>query len=417
MFKKITALLIAVAILFSLIACTENVPSTDLESSDSESSSTTVESTTESDTNETESESETELGSDETSGEQSDRTPIKNLILIIGDGMGPEHIAAGQLGSGTTYDFTKWQNANVNTDSVSKSGFAGVLTDSAAGATALATGTLTYNGYLGMDHKQRSLETILDFAKANGKATGVITTDYLYGATPAGFSAHANSRSNYALITQTQANSGVDFLCGQRNDDHYLPYQSLLTASGYYFSNTISDLQKMPSGLDKLYLTLNVENSAKDSLPLAVVASMAISFLEDDEDGFVLIIEQAHIDKNAHNNNIDGVVSSVNSLAATVDLVMEWVGDRKDTAVLITADHETGGLTVSSEAVFADQYTSSGSFFYAFSSTEHTDQQVKLFVYGITPVFSNYTYYGSDYLIKNTDVFRIMKHLLDIEKQ
>ena len=418
MLKKWIALCIALVMLCTCSACRTDAPALESTPTDTENYLDETESETESATAESESESDGETDTEPEPEPEPEKTPIKNLILIIGDGMGPEHIAAGQLGSGSVYDFTKWQNVNVNTDSVNHQGYAGILTDSAAGATALATGSLTINGYLGMDHKQKTLDTILDLAKANGKATGIITTDYLYGATPAGFSAHANDRKNYDAITQTQAASDVDFLCGLRNDNHYLSYQSLLASSGYYFSNNLADLQQKPHELEKLYLTLNIENGAKDSLPLSVIASMAIPFLASDEDGFVLIIEQAHIDKYSHSNDIEGVVRAMNSLAETVDLVMDWVGDREDTAVLVTADHETGGLTVSSSSTFPDAYVSaSGSFAYAFSDTGHTDQQVKLFVYGFAPVFGDYTYYGSDYLIKNTDVFHIMKQILNVEKQ
>jgi len=409
--KQRISLLLALSLLFCLSACSMIKPLGLLlrVEQESEGDPPGSESSTETTTN---TETETEISP------EVEETPIRNLILIIGDGMGPEHIAAGQLGSGAAYPFTSWPNVNVNTDSVDPSGNAGVLTDSAAGATALATGNLTVNSYLGIDPYQRPLQTVLDVAKEYGKSTGILTTDYLYGATPAGFSAHSNNRSDYDRITETQATSGVDFLCGLRNDSHYSSYRSLLQENGYAVCNTVNGIRDASAESEKLYLTVNIENNAADSLPLSSLALMAISFLENDEDGFVLIIEQAHIDKNAHNNSINGVVSSVNSLAQTVETVMEWIGDREDTAVLVTADHETGGLTVSSQPVFAEQYFSAtGNFFYSFSSTKHTDLHVKLFVYGIAPAFRNCTYYRSEYLIKNTDVFQIMKQLLITESK
>ena len=316
-FKKWIALLLTIAMLVSFTACATDAPA----ELPSQTETDTQTHETESEVAEFKSESESESTTEEEP--QPQKAPIRNLILIIGDGMGPEHIAAGQLASGAVYPFTDWQNTNVNTDSVSKDGLAGVMTDSAASATALATGFLTVNGYLGMDRNARQLDTILDLAKASGKATGIVTTDYLYGATPSGFSAHSPSRTDYDRITRTQAQSGVDFLCGLRKDSHYLSYQSQITSGGYYFANTAEGLRNAPKGAEKLYLTLNIENSQADSLPLCTVASMALSFLEHDEDGFVLIIEQAHIDKHSHNNEINGVVSAMNSLALTVETVME----------------------------------------------------------------------------------------------
>ena len=116
---------------------------------------------------------------------------IKNIVLIIGDGMGLEHIAAGQLYVGKKFEFTNWQFTNVNTDSISTEGKGPVLTDSAAAGTALATGKLTVNSYVGKNHLGTNLPTILDNATKLNKSTGVVTTDALHGATPAAFSGHS----------------------------------------------------------------------------------------------------------------------------------------------------------------------------------------------------------------------------------
>ena len=337
---------------------------------------------------------------------------VKNVILIIGDGMGPEHIAAGALAANRIPDFTGWQNVGVNTDSANTSGVGGVTTDSSASATALATGVHTVNGYVGMDHNQVNLKTILDYAKQSGKSTGVLTTDYLYGATPAGFSAHVTSRSDSAGITVSQGDSDIDFLCGNRNDAHYLSYQALLESKGYCFSTSAVD---PATEEDRLYLTPNIENDAEDSQSLSSLAALALEFLSRNENGFFLVIEQAHIDKAAHSNDMAGVADAMESLFDTVDAVMAWIGDRTDTAVLITADHETGGLAVSGNGgALANRFeTATGDFSYSFSTTGHTDQHVKLFLYGYEAQFRKYEYYCSDHLIKNTDVFRLMKEILD----
>ena len=101
---------------------------------------------------------------------------IKNLIIVIGDGMGPIHITSGEMADGKDYSFTSWESSRCNTDSVNASGTQ-VLTDSAASATALATGTLTINGYVGKDPEKKDLTTIMDIAKEMGKSVGVVTTD------------------------------------------------------------------------------------------------------------------------------------------------------------------------------------------------------------------------------------------------
>ena len=139
---------------------------------------------------------------------------IKNIVIIIGDGMGIEHVTAGQLYEEKQYCFTNWEYASVNTDSVDTIGNSFITTDSAAGGTALATGNLTVNGYVGKNWKGKDVSTILDHAKSLGKSTGVLTTDNLYGATPASFSAHALSRDDTEDIINSQLTSNVDLLCG-----------------------------------------------------------------------------------------------------------------------------------------------------------------------------------------------------------
>ena len=340
---------------------------------------------------------------------------IKNVILIIGDGMGPEHIAAGSLATNRIPQFTSWQNASVNTDSADTSGLGGVTTDSSASATALATGQLTVNGYVGIDHSLSNLKTILDYAKQEGKSTGILTSDYLYGATPAGFSAHVQSRGDSEAITLSQGDSGIDFLCGTRNDAHYLAYQTALESKGYYFATETTDLAQHITDYEKLYLTPNIENGADDSQSLCDMTALALKHLAQNENGFFLVIEQAKVDKAAHSNDIDGVVTAANSLFDTVDMIMEWIGDRTDTVVIITADHETGGLAVSGNSdALANRYEApTGDFSYAFSTTGHTDQHVKLFIYGYEAKFRKYESYASEYMIKNTDVFQLMKDILD----
>ena len=118
---------------------------------------------------------------------------IKNVIIIIGDGMGLNHVKAGELYEGKDYAFTSWHQTTVNTDSFDGEGRY-TLTDSAAGGTAIATGVVTWNGFVGVDPYGDDLPTVMDRAKELGKATAVISTDAVYGATPASFSGHSWSR-------------------------------------------------------------------------------------------------------------------------------------------------------------------------------------------------------------------------------
>lgn len=349
--------------------------------------------------------------------EKSQEPQIKNIILIIGDGMGLEHISAGQLTSGKVFDFTNWQYTLANTNSVDTAGKGAFLTDSAASGTALATGELTVNRYLGKNHNGEDLTTILDLASEKyGKATGIVTTDTLLGATPGAFSAHTQDRSYTLEIFQTQINSGVDLLCGAIELECVNRKDAIEEAGySYYmdFDSVGGDLQA-----DKAYWMFDMAgDTAKVALKDAAV--QALNYLGHEENGFVLMIEEAYIDKESTDNNFEAMEKRVNSLNDTVGAVMDWMGDRKDTAIIITSDHECGGLSVGSNDRYANTYmtTDGKEITYQWSSDYHTNANVGVFVYGFQEDFSQYDYYASHHLIKNTDIYRMMEKLLEESKQ
>lgn len=338
---------------------------------------------------------------------------IKNIVLIIGDGMGVEHIAAGEMTSGTDYAFTEWQYASVNTDSVDENGCAAVLTDSAAAGTALATGVLTINKYVGMDPAGNMLPTILDYAKQTyGKATGIVTTDKLYGATPAAFSAHSISRNSSSILVGSQLTSGVDLLCGTA--DAECTFRKLeIETNGYRYCSALSQLDEAMEA-DKTYWQLDLAGADAD-VALKDVTVKALDFLDRDEDGFLLVVEQAHIDKYAEKNDFASMEMCVNSLNDTVNAVLEWVGGREDTVILITADHATGGLSVSTQPIYPESYRSASgrTVYYNWETGVHTKDNVGLFIWGMEADLDGYPTFGSQHLIKNTDVYLLMKDILD----
>ena len=135
-------------------------------------------------------------------------TTAKNVILMIGDGMGPNQIKAGELYRGEPLTMQQFPYmTTVETRSYNET-----VTDSAAAATALATGVRTNNGVIGKNPAGEDLETIVDIAASLGKRTGVITTEELYGATPMGFSGHAANRGETStLLKSAAATSNVNF--------------------------------------------------------------------------------------------------------------------------------------------------------------------------------------------------------------
>lgn len=339
---------------------------------------------------------------------------IKNVIIIIGDGMGLEHIKAGQIYEGREYSFTKWHNTLVNTDSLGDDGNY-VLTDSAASGTAMATGQLTKNGYVGMSVLGDEFETIMDKAKKVGKTTAIVTTDDIFGATPSAFSAHSMNRANTTEIINSQIKtSNVDLLCGAYTAETIGDnVRELVEQNGYAFCKRFADLATTTSS-NKAYWQVSI-GGVYASESLSSVTKKALEFVSKDQDGFVMMIEQAHVDKYSHGGEFENAIKSVQSLNDTVDAVMEWIGNRKDTAVLVTADHETGGLSVSeNENTYkrVQRTLDNKTFSWQYITGDHTRSKVGLFVYGIKPKFESFTSF-SENAIKNVEIYRIVSSLLE----
>lgn len=358
-------------------------------------------------------------GSSESSNEEAVSSEIKNVILIIGDGMGSEHIAAGELYYEKDYAFNEWQGVRVNTNSFDGSKHATPITDSAASATALATGTLTQNYYIGVDSAKKDLTTIMDIAQEKGKATGIVTTDALTGATPSSFSAHTDNRYDANKIIEDQLASGINLLCGLEDVAYTAEYKDEFEQNGYTYCDDFKNKEGLMEKEKMLWqLQLDKQGSSRE-VALKDMTAFALDYLDQDEDGFVLMIEQAYIDKNSHNNSFSGMIYCMNSLADTVDAVMQWVGERTDTAVLVTADHETGDFCVSANPTALKNMTitvGGNSISYSFGSNGHSASDVMLFVHGITPDFKQCEYFKSSHVIKNIDIFYIMQDLVNTGK-
>ena len=293
-----------------------------------------------------------------------------NIIVVIGDGMGENHI----LNAITYFDldvpvFMDDQMGYINTDSLSG------LTDSAAGGTALATGKKVLNGNVAQ-YAGNDLEQITDIAKKAGMKTGVITTDVLSGATPAAFSANAPSRSATSAIMRTQAQSGVNLLLGKYDTNYQA--SNYFTDAGYAFAYPFQDYQAKLDEFkneEKFMGLLSKIGSqyiegCEEHYQLKDMAKYAVEFLENDK-GFFLMIEGAYIDKYSHNNEFHNAMSEMRSLIDTIAYLYEYAADGK-TAIFITADHETGGLQRST-----DKATISNALY---TTGNHTDTDVPLFV-------------------------------------
>lgn len=336
---------------------------------------------------------------------------IKNVILLIGDGMGPSQIRAGELFKGEKL-YMQGFPQKISVDTTSLVG----VTDSAAAATAIATGTLTVNGNVGKDNGGNDLETIVDIAESKGKRTGIITTEELYGATPMAFSGHSSSRSDYnRLIESAATTSGIDLFASYTINNSM---QAIFTSNGYTKIENVDDIST--STANKVFGSYNILAKAEsmsdnpDGVALDRVLIESLDYLSKDEDGFFIMAEGAHIDHGGHNNDIFYMIRELIAFDDAVKAAVEWASKRNDTVVLVTADHETGGLILNSGIDSRNMFTKdeNGRYEYILWSTSgHTSTYVNFYLNGVNIDFTPYLYESSD-CIKNTSIFEIMKSLV-----
>ncbi len=334
----------------------------------------------------------------------------KNVILLIGDGMGPNQVKAGEVYNEGKLAMQKFPySVKVETRSASSE-----VTDSSAAATALATGVRIWNSWVGMTGEEEKLETIIDIAAQLGKRTGVITTEELYGATPMGFSSHNRSRSaKEDLLTEAARTSNVNLFLSYTYEQ-----ENILTSNGYTRIDNPADISEATG--DKLCGSYNINARTPSMTVQTSVVALdglvveALEYLSKDEDGFFLMAEGAHIDHGGHNNDFEYMVSELMAFDMAVEAVLEWAKDRDDTVVIVTADHETGGLALADGINKENMFKASGfnrGGYYQWMTKGHTAEDVFCFINGADISFENYSF-GDKNRITNTDIFKIMKSLM-----
>lgn len=343
-------------------------------------------------------------------------TQAKNVILFIGDGMGPNQIKAGNL----FYNQQELYLANFPYQTMVETNNAlGELTDSAAAATAMATGKRTTNGIIGKTQDLTDLTTIIDIAHSMGKRTGVIATEELSGATPMGFTSHAESRNNKQnLLTTAATSSNVNLFASYTMR---FAYQDIFEDAGYTKVADVDAISEQTA--EKVFGTYLID--AKASSMSAVAASVgfdrlvteSLEYLSKDEDGFFLMAEGSHIDHGGHNNDFNYMIEELMAFDQAVFAATAWAANRNDTVIIVTADHETGGLQLADDItheIIRDIYDNKikKSPYYSWTTTGHTDTDVYCFINGADVAFENYSSFNDKYRIKNMDIFRIMCALM-----
>lgn len=321
--------------------------------------------------------------------------PIKNIIILIGDGMGFNHIRAAELQKGDQLNMRGMKHKG----EVTTSSLDGV-TDSAASATAISCGVKTRNGYIAVDEEGNDVENLFEFAKKNNMKTGFTMTEYLPHATPAAFSSHALSRNEYMNILKQQINNQVNVMLGAGQRFYNTNFDTILKKNNYHYMTKANELisyqeNKNLMGMFKYEIIL-----AGYQPSLADMTSKALELLENDN-GFCLLVEGSDIDTRASIKNMDTMLREMTIFDNAVDVVLQYAEKNPGTLVIVTADHETGGLefaenTTASELT-NDMFTSDG---------EHTDANVPIFVDG-----AQADKFITGEVMDNTDIARQIRYL------
>lgn len=308
------------------------------------------------------------LASIQISAEKEDKQPekhhkIKNVIFLVGDGMGPAYTTAYRYlkddPSTPKMEATGFDPYLVGMQKTNPEDPKENITDSAAAATSMSAGIKTYNGAIAVDNDKLKVKTILEQAKENGKATGLVATSQVNHATPAAFGSHNKDRNNYNEIANDYFDLTVD---GEHQID------VILGGGTKYFDREDRDLTKEFQKDGYSYVTthdelMNDNNKqvlglfASKGLPkmidrtekipsLKEMTNSALDRLSKDKDGFFLMVEGSQIDWAGHGNDIVGAMSEMKDFEKAFNTAIKFAKKDKHTLVVATADHSTGGLSI-----------------------------------------------------------------------
>jgi len=305
---------------------------------------------------------------------------VRNVVLMIGDGMGFEQVKAASLyayGREGRLSFEKFYRGEMMTHSANSYLQKSHATDSAAAVTAMATGQKVDNRILSQKGDE-PIKTILEYLQQEGKTTGLVTTVPVTHATPAGFGAHTKNRNNYEEIaddylnqtrpnvlfgafyangrgmTETKAKQAGYLVAQTREQMHHIVWSVDQNPTKEVFIVGLFSPDEMPWEYDYYnpHRILFPEEKKSDSpdynaVPhLSEMTTAALSLLGNDPDGFFLMVEGGKIDWACHGNIIEHCVFNTLEFDKAFQVVLNWAEDQDDTLILVTADHECGGLRV-----------------------------------------------------------------------
>ncbi|WP_246050280.1 alkaline phosphatase [Neolewinella litorea] len=309
----------------------------------------------------------------------------KNIILMIGDGMGVTQISAGMYSSDKQLNLERFPVIGLHKSYSADN----LITDSAAGATAFSAGVKTYNGAIGVDMDTMPVTTILEMAESAGMPTGLVATSSIVHATPASFYAHVKLRKEYEEIAADLMETDIDIFIGggakyferremdTRNLSDEMRSRGSEVAS--FVDTKLKDI-KVKKAKRIAYYTADSEplpySQGRDYLVDAT--EIAMNFLDQRDSldkGFFLMVEGSQIDWGGHSNNSDYIISEVLEFDRAIGAALNFAQQDGETLVIVTADHETGGYAINTGSV-------RGQIEGAFTSDYHTADLIPVFAYG-----------------------------------
>lgn len=330
---------------------------------------------------------------------QQGRKPRK-VVFLIGDGMGLTQISGAMSQYSGKNAFARFPVIGLSKTSSARH----YITDSGAGATAFSIGKKTYNGAIGVDADTLPCPTLFELAKQKGLTTGVVATSSIQHATPASFYAHVKYRGMYDSISTFLLNGNCDVAIGggasfvfNRADQRNLSAE--LKEEGF---EVINDSVLKPVQASK-YIYLMAKDEMKTMAEgrgsyLSQATSQAIGTLNKNKKGFMLMVEGSQIDWGGHNNDYTYMATELWDFNEAINAVLDMAAQDKDMLVVVTADHETGGLTLTDAA-------NPLGFTPSYATKHHTGVMVPVFAYGPgAELFSG--------IYENTEIFNKLTTLL-----
>ena len=320
---------------------------------------------------------------------------VENIILMIGDGNGLSQISAANLSNGGVLTLTQLKSIGlIKTQSADD-----FTTDSAAAATAIAIGEKTKNRAIGLDAQYGIKKNITEILSENGFVTGCITSDEITGATPASFYAHRKDRSEKNGIVKDLLNSQLSLFVGGGAQS----FNMLDLEEKFHLYDDINALEKSKEERVGHFISKkDVPSVDLRGNILSLATSKGIQYLNNKQKPFFLMVEGAQIDWYGHSNQFSKVIPEIIDFDLAIAEAIKFADLNKNTLVLITADHETSGLSILSGNL--DNNALEGSF----ATHDHTGLMVPVFAYGpyshhFQGVYNNYDLFHKiiNLLLKN----------------